>query len=94
MRMRFEPEKNLIIFGLEESIPANEVEMLINELTLSHTVAINHITRLGKPRIDHNRPVKEELSSGKEVVTVLRNMSKVFKSKYPLIRIRGDEIPK
>ncbi|KAG5896627.1 hypothetical protein JTB14_009535 [Gonioctena quinquepunctata] len=65
--MRFEREKNLIVFGLEETVPADEVAMFINELTSPHTVAINHITRLGKPKTDHNRPVKVELSSDKGI---------------------------
>ncbi|KAG5890866.1 hypothetical protein JTB14_002809 [Gonioctena quinquepunctata] len=91
MSMRFEREKNLIVFGLEENVPADEVARFINELTLPHTVAINHITRLGRPRTDHNRPVKVEVSSGKEVVTVLRNTSEIFRSKYPLIRIKRNE---
>ncbi|KAG5863161.1 hypothetical protein JTB14_006001 [Gonioctena quinquepunctata] len=94
MRMRFEREKNLIVFGLEENVSADEVARLINELILPHTVAINHITRLGRPKTDHNRPVKVELSSGKEVVTVLRNTSKIFRSKYPRIRIKSDKTPR
>ncbi|KAG5859432.1 hypothetical protein JTB14_030296 [Gonioctena quinquepunctata] len=79
MRMRFEPD---------------EVARLINELILPHTVAINHITRLERPKTDHNRPAKVELSSGKEVVTVLRNTSKILRSKYPRIRIKSDKIPR
>ncbi|CAH1170632.1 unnamed protein product [Phaedon cochleariae] len=94
VKMRFEREKNLIIFGLEETVPANEVETLINNLILPHTVAINHITRLGKHRTGVNRLVKVELSSAKDVVTVLRNTSKVSKSSYPLIRIKSDKTPK
>ncbi|KAG5881172.1 hypothetical protein JTB14_035679 [Gonioctena quinquepunctata] len=94
MRMRFEREKNLIVFGLEENVPADEVARLINELILPHTVAINHITRLGRPKTDHNRPVKVELSSGKEVVTVLRKRLKFSVSKYPRIRIKSDKTPR
>ncbi|KAG5899592.1 hypothetical protein JTB14_022920 [Gonioctena quinquepunctata] len=57
MRMRFEREKNLIVFGLEENVPEDEVARLINELILPHNVAINHIT-LGRPKTDHNRRSK------------------------------------
>ncbi|KAG5876173.1 hypothetical protein JTB14_017882 [Gonioctena quinquepunctata] len=90
MRMRMEREKNVIIFGIEETL---EIDSIVKDVTAPNTVKIINTTRLGKPAEYRERPVEVELLNSQDVVAVLRNKSKVPKHLFPNIKISSDKTP-
>ncbi|CAG9825755.1 unnamed protein product [Phaedon cochleariae] len=92
---RISRERNILIMGLVEGNTAEDL-VLANDILskITNGIAINNIQRLGKvPTDGKKRPLKVTLASFEDVLSVLRNKSKLPRDSFPTISIKPDSTP-
>ncbi|CAG9824363.1 unnamed protein product [Phaedon cochleariae] len=95
LRMRLEREKNIIMYGIEETVDTNEaVTAIINKTVSPALLKINRITRLGQPTRDKVRPVKVEFYNSDDALKVLRKKSKSPLNEYTHLKVKNDYTPR
>lgn len=97
LRMRFIREKNVVIYGLPEETPNNDIQSvkdIINKITHPENINIKKVSRLGKSITKNSRPIKVEFSSYEDATYVLRNKFKAPRDLFPNIYIKKDLTPR
>ncbi|KAG5894411.1 hypothetical protein JTB14_033156 [Gonioctena quinquepunctata] len=92
VKMRIERERNILIFGIDETSDANSVvKCIINDFTPPATSRIEAISRVKKPNNQKCRPIKVELSKKKDMLQVLKNKANIGKTQERSKRPRTEE---
>ncbi|CAG9821940.1 unnamed protein product [Phaedon cochleariae] len=87
-------EKNIIIYGLDESSDdLINVSVILTELNPSNTPKPSKVTRLGKPS-SQKRPLKVEFSCREEAIGILSKKSKLSLKSFSNVKIKNDYTPK